>query len=216
MSKVLDQHSVIFLNSSWLPIRTGTVRQAILAMNSDGSDNSSAVVCLDITYGVNDDGSWDFENAPTSIIPVKWEDWIKLPIRDYDEVIHSSKLAIRAPTVAIAVNYRHMPQMKFRPSKRTIYERDNGVCQYTGAKLSYGTATIDHVLPKHRGGKDTFENLVLSDPTVNHTKGHKTNKEAGLKLLRQPKAPLPVPAAALIKDTRGFSDWRWFIMKHQK
>ena len=215
MSALLDKPITLCLNANWMPIRTTCIRDAILAMNSTGAGSlDRAAVGLDIQYRENEDGTFDF-SEPLAMIPTKWQDWIKLPIRPFDEVIRSARLEIRAPTVVIAVHFAKMPKKSFRASKRTIYDRDKGVCQYTGQKLSYKEATLDHVQPRSKGGKDTFENLVLSAPRVNHEKGNKSNKEAGLKLLRKPVAPLPVPAMALITEARH-ADWQWFLAKNKE
>jgi len=195
-----------------MPILTGTVRKAICDMNADSENRSLVAAALDIQYGLKEDGTWDFDNPPVAMIPTKWADWVSLPVRDYDEVINSALLKIRVPTVVVSLGYRKMPLKKFRPSKRTVYQRDKGTCQYTGRKLSYSEATLDHVNPKSKGGKDTFTNLVLCAPDVNHKKGNKSNQEAGLKLLRKPIEPAPVPAAALITEART-RDWSWFLMK---
>jgi 5-methylcytosine-specific restriction endonuclease McrA len=173
-----------------------------------------AAVGLDIVYRQNEDGSYDF-SEPLSMCPAKWTDWIKLPIRSFDDVIHSAKLTLRAPTVVVAINYSQMPKKTARAGKKAIYERDKGICQYTGKKLSYNAGTLDHIKPKSKGGKDTFENLVLCDPQVNHRKGNKSNKEAGLKLLRQPKAPLSVTVGSLIVDARH-RDWNFFLLNRKK
>lgn len=215
MSQILEQPITLCLNADWQPIRTTCPREAILAMNSTGDVKSKdrAAVALDIQYELNEDGTYDFTKMP-NFAPTGWADWIKLPIRPFDEVINSARFAIRVPTVVIAVHYHKMPMKSFRASKKTIYERDKGVCQYTGQKLSYKEATLDHIHPRSKGGKDTFENLVLSAPKVNHEKGNKSNKEAGLKLLRKPVAPLPVPAIALITEARH-ADWQWFLAKRK-
>lgn len=214
MSNILDQPIVLALNSAWLPIGVRSVREAILAMTACGPSSDRAAVALDIQYKQNEDGSLDFGEV-VSMIPTDWDEWCKLPVRSHDASVNSARLNLRAPTVVIAKNYHKMPRKSFRPSKKTIYERDKGICQYTGQQLSYGKSTLDHVLAKSKGGKDTFENLVLCAPEVNHAKGNKSNKEAGLKLLRKPVAPLPVPAMALITQARHI-DWSWFVNKMSK
>ncbi len=214
MSNILDKPIVLALNANWLPIRTCSVRQAILAMNSSGVNNDSAAVGLDIQYKQNSDGSYDF-SEPLAMIPTPWAEWIKLPVRSIDERVRSALLDVRVPTVVISLGYKKMPNKTFRPSKKTIYERDKGICQYTGKSLSFKQGTLDHITPRSKGGKDTFENLVLACPDINHRKGNKSNEEAGLKLLKKPKAPLPVPAIALITEARSF-DWQWFLIKNHK
>lgn len=217
---VVDRPIVLALNKSWQPIGTRSVREAIVAMNSctSKSTDDRAAVGLDIQYGENEDGSYDFENV-IAMIPTHWDDWVKLPVLPFHESIkvpESEKIPlglIRVPTIVIATNYNHMPLKTFRPSKKTIYARDKGLCQYSGKKLSYSEATLDHVLPRSKGGKDTFENMVLCAPDVNFKKGNKSNKEAGLKLSKQPKPLPPTPAIALINEARH-RDWKWFLAKN--
>ncbi len=212
MSNVLDKPIVLSLNASWMPIGQRSVREAILAMNATSKDGKDrAAVAVDVQYDLNEDGSWALDKPPIAMIPTPWHEWIKLPIRDYDEVINTARMVVRVPTVVIAVHYHKMPKKSFRPSKRTIYHRDGGTCQYSGRKLSYNEATLDHVQPRSKGGKDTFENLVLSAPEVNHKKGNKSNKEAGLTLARVPKALPSVPAVATITEARH-NDWHWFLV----
>ena len=92
-----------------------------------------------------------------------------------------------------------------------IYQRDNGVCQYTGKKIDRHTATVDHVLPRSRGGDDTWTNMVLCSKDVNTKKGNKLNSEAGLKLLKIPVTPQPIPMSSLIKEAKHV-DWKHFLV----
>lgn len=212
MSDILDKRSTLVLNANWMPIRTGTVREAILAMTANSDDSDRPAVALDLEYGKNEDGRWDFDNAPISIQPVAWSEWVNLSIRDYDEVIRSARMTIRAPVILIARNYRQMPMIRFRPSGETIFKRDQGICQYSGKKISKESGSIDHIQSRFSGGKDTFENMVWCDKNINSKKGHKTLQEAGLKLIRQPKAPAAMPATALISGEAR--DWKWFLVKN--
>jgi 5-methylcytosine-specific restriction endonuclease McrA len=74
-------------------------------------------------------------------------------------------------------------------SKRNVYLRDNYTCQYTGVKLKPEEATIDHIVPRSRGGKSNFDNCVTCSKEINQRKGDKTPAEAGLTLLRRPYHP---------------------------
>lgn len=75
-------------------------------------------------------------------------------------------------------------------SRRNIFKRDGMRCQYCGKKNVH--LTIDHILPKSRGGRDEWENLVTSCDTCNNFKGNRTPEEAGLKLLSKPRKPNPI------------------------
>jgi 5-methylcytosine-specific restriction endonuclease McrA len=70
-----------------------------------------------------------------------------------------------------------------------IFRRDRFYCQYTGVVLHPSQLTVDHIIPKARGGKSTWENCVTASLTVNANKGNRTPEEAGLKLLAKPIAP---------------------------
>jgi hypothetical protein len=121
---------------------------------------------------------------------------------------------MRAPTVLIARNFNKMPVKRFRgkPSKEAIRMRDADIDQYTGLPLKSEDATIDHIIPKSRGGDDTWENLVQTHKDINSKKGNKLNSEIGLRLIRAPKVPGPIPVNLLIKEARH-PDWRPFLIK---
>lgn len=218
---ILDKPVCLCLNAGWSPIGTRSVREAILAMTANPSEKDRAAVGLNIEYRQRDDGTYDF-SQPLAMIPVAWEDWVKLPIREFDEVLHSAKMTIRVPHVILAKNFHKMPLKKFRLSKKTIYDREQGRCAYTGKKLSLSGSTLDHVVSRDEwrrrgleGSPDRFTNVVLCDPKVNFDKSNKPLKETNLKLRIVPKEPNPVPVVALITEARD-TDWKWFVAKQQK
>lgn len=75
-----------------------------------------------------------------------------------------------------------------KPTKAAIYRRDNNTCQYCGSTRSL---TIDHLIPKCRGGEDSWTNLTLACAVCNTRKGSKTPEQVGLKLKKKPRPPLP-------------------------
>lgn len=77
---------------------------------------------------------------------------------------------------------------KEKPTKAAIYRRDNHTCQYCGSTRNL---TIDHLVPRCRGGGDSWENTLLACSRCNTVKGSKTPEQAGLKLKRRPRPPLP-------------------------
>jgi len=105
-------------------------------------------------------------------------------------IVHP-KLNISLPEVMILINYVHIPYRSnhIKLSKETLMLRDGFVCQYSGRRLRKSEIEIDHVIPKSRGGKDTWENLVVSSSEINNFKGNKTPEEAGIKLIRKPFRP---------------------------
>ena len=104
-----------------------------------------------------------------------------------------------------------MPKKRPKLCARTIRERAGNRCQYTGKLLRPDEGSLDHVLPRSRGGKDEWGNLVWSDRTVNAKKGNRLPHEAGLKLLTVPRAPKELPVTVLIRNTHGVAEWRLFL-----
>jgi 5-methylcytosine-specific restriction endonuclease McrA len=145
------------------------------------------------------------------IRPVTWEEWITLPIRDQDEAVHTVRGQIRVPTVIVAVNYAKVPKKRPKLCARAIRERDGNRCQYTGRVLHPDEGSLDHVVPRSRGGKDAWENLVWSAKEVNQRKADRLPHEAGLKLLSVPRAPKELPISALIRNPGENGDWKLFL-----
>jgi 5-methylcytosine-specific restriction endonuclease McrA len=116
------------------------------------------------------------------------------------------------PTVIVAANYAKVPICRPRFGARGIWERDGGVCQYTGKKLARHEGNIDHVIPRSRGGASSWDNCVLSHREVNERKADRLPQEAGLRLLRKPAIPRPVPACALIRNHHAIRDWQKFLV----
>jgi hypothetical protein len=195
-TNILDKPIVLALNSAWQVIGHRTVRQAIVALTGGDRDNPPAVG-LDIAY-LRVDESWDFDR-PVYLNPVKWDAWIALPVRDFDFSISSATLKIRVPTMK-------QPRL----CSASIYERDGGRCQYTGEFVGREGGNLDHVVPRSRGGRNTFENLVWAKRHLNTEKADRLPAEAGLRLIRQPTAPKKVPAAAVLREVRH-PDWSHFI-----
>ena len=143
--------------------------------------------------------------------PVTWDEWITLPIREQDNAVQTARGAIRVPTVIVAVNFAKVPKKRPKLCARTIRERDGNRCQYTGKLLMPDEGSLDHVLPRSRGGADTWENLVWSSRDVNARKGNRLPHEAGLKLLAVPRASKELPVTALIRNAHGVEEWKLFL-----
>ena len=173
------QNKVLVLNRNWQAINQITVEKAISAMAAD------AATALEI-------------NGKDDMRPVRWAEWLALPVRDGDEAIHTTKLSVRVPTVVVAVNYGGFPKRRPKFNLRGVAQRDGHTCQYSGKKLKPHELSMDHVIPLSRGGADHWTNVVTADKELNHRKGNRLNHEVGLKLLRQPKEPPVTPAVAFI------------------
>jgi 5-methylcytosine-specific restriction endonuclease McrA len=96
---------------------------------------------------------------------------------------------MQLPSVIRLRRYRRVPKVRHDVTRRSIFARDQNTCQYCLTPLSATRLTLDHVIPRSKGGTDTWENLVSCCRECNHRKADRTPDEAGMKLARR---PLPV------------------------
>lgn len=102
--------------------------------------------------------------------------------------LHTSSMRFPLPSVIRLLSYRHVPRYTRAVSRKSIMLRDGNRCQYCLEKFLSSKLTIDHVIPKARGGKNTWENLVAACYPCNNEKGDKSPEEAGMQLAAQPRA----------------------------
>lgn len=102
-------------------------------------------------------------------------------------VIRTSSSSYPRPSIVRLSYMVHRPYPRVKLSKREIFRRDRFICQYCGEHST--VLTIDHVVPRHRGGRHTWENLVTACPTCNRRKGGRTPQEAGMHLKTRPIEP---------------------------
>ena len=111
------------------------------------------------------------------------------------------------PSVIRLRKYARIPFKNIVLSRKNILKRDGFRCQYCG---THESLTIDHVIPKSRGGKDTWENLAAACTQCNHKKGNRTPREASLKLKRKPYRPNHI---IFLRDFYGRveEDWKAYL-----
>lgn len=116
-------------------------------------------------------------------------------------LILKSKAFYISERVIRLIKYIHMPisrTAKEKPTKSAIYRRDNNSCQYCGSTRNL---TIDHLVPRSKGGEDTWENLVLACSSCNIRKGDRYLEQTGFRLKRKPRPPLPKVIEIVQKTT---------------
>jgi 5-methylcytosine-specific restriction endonuclease McrA len=122
--------------------------------------------------------------------------------------LHSTRLAIRVPSVIRLLEYRRIPHQTRALSRKNILLRDRNSCQYCGEVLPSGELTLDHVNPRSRGGLSTWENLVACCHACNRRKSNQLPQEAGMKLIREPRA-FNLHTSRHIMRLLGHSDAKW-------
>lgn len=127
---------------------------------------------------------------PLSYFPLSlwsWQDAVKAAylgrvdvVSEYDEMVHSPSVAIKIPSVIVLRDFVK-PASATAFTRFNLFLRDEFTCQYCG---SQGDMTFDHVVPRSKGGKTTWQNVVASCGPCNLRKGARSVRDAGMQLLR--------------------------------
>lgn len=122
--------------------------------------------------------------------------------------VHSARFAIRMPSVIRLTEFRRIPYQTRALSRKNILLRDRCTCQFCGRVCPAAELTLDHVIPRSRGGHTDWDNLVACCHACNNLKGDRLPEEAGLRLLRPPR-PFTLHTSRQLMRMMGSSDERW-------
>ena len=165
MTQVLNRN-VLVLNKHWMAIHVCSVKRAVTLLYQD----LARVVTDD--YEVIDFNSW--------------RDMSRFADGD---VIHTPSYPLLVPEVILLRRCNKLPKHYVKFNRRNIYQRDNFTCQYCGSLLPRYELTIDHVIPRSRGGRSTWANVVLACIQCNAIKGDQLTSECSMHLIRKPREP---------------------------
>lgn len=128
-----------------------------------------------------------------------------------EAVLRAERLALPTPSVIRLVTYVRVPhRLRVPVSRRGVLARDRFTCQYCGTSPGRSLLTIDHVVPRSRGGPKRWENLVAACARCNRRKGGRLPDEAGMRLLSKPQSPRFV-ALAFVGESTGPDVWRKYL-----
>jgi len=129
-------------------------------------------------------------------------------LSNYNEKVHSPSTSLDLPSIIKIKTYIKNNSMTVEISRKNVLVRDNYTCQYCKKKSK--SLTVDHVVPKFRGGQDSWENLVAACKNCNQIKGEHTPEEARMPLIRKPKRPNRIHYfQRLVKKKQA--DWRPYL-----
>ena len=188
--------SVLVLNKFWQPLYLVSFEEGInLLFQGRGK-----IVLED--YGLLDLNDW-----------LEYSEIILEERKDLKYIRTKTKRLIK-PNIILMHNNHYQPRIEVSFSRKLIEIRDKGKCQYCGKKLSKSEKTIDHVIPKSRGGENSWENVVLCCKKCNKKKGDKTPEEANMKLLNKPKKPKLIEMLIKkIENNPEYQGWIKFLNK---
>jgi 5-methylcytosine-specific restriction endonuclease McrA len=144
---------------------------------------------------------------------ITWEEaivltWLKKAwaVEYTDKWIHSAKKAFQVPSVIVLFQYIDEKFFTLPCTRKNILIRDENRCQYCAKRFNEGDLTLDHVLPRSKGGKSTWNNVVAACTPCNQKKRDYLVENAPVTLIRRPKKPT---YRSIIKKRLGSANLRW-------
>jgi 5-methylcytosine-specific restriction endonuclease McrA len=126
--------------------------------------------------------------------------------------LHSSRFSMPLPSVIRLVEYIHIPFERKSLSRKNILLRDHNTCQYCGRVFTPQELTLDHIVPRSRGGDSTWDNLVTCCRSCNNRKGDRSPENAGMRLLKRPQGyNLHVNRQIIRYLGRADESWRKYL-----
>jgi len=166
VTSVLTRPTLV-LNRNWQPVGVATVARSLTLVA-----NGRARIIDPDSYQLH-----------------SWSDWAKFVPAENDLFIQGVSFRMRVPEVIALTEYGRVPHKVVAFTRHNLYKRDRFTCQYCGIQPGSEELTVDHVLPRSRGGTSTWENCVLACVDCNHRKADRLPDEAGMPLRKSPIKP---------------------------
>ncbi len=188
---------VLVLNRHYMPVRIVNVRRAISLLFRELAE---VIDCDSGYYSNHNIDSW----LEVSRIHHEYEphlfDWL-----------HSVHVSIAVPRIVRLLFYDRLPKTRVKLNRRNIFVRDGNVCQYCGRHFPSSELSLDHVVPRSKGGPASWENLVCACVRCNNKKGGRTPKQAHMKLIKKPVMPRRSPSLSISLSDDRYSSWKQFL-----
>ena len=184
---------VLVLNRLWQPLHTCSVRRAL------------KLVCLGHAQVVQTDGEARYQTHDL-------DSWIEHSAQVVaEEIVRTVCLAIRVPKIIVLGMYDRLPRKEVKFTRHNVFLRDNHTCQYCRKTFPEKDLNLDHVMPRDKGGKTTWENIVTSCIKCNTRKANKLVHEAGMHLVRKPVIPRWRPLFGMREKAATDESWAQFL-----
>jgi 5-methylcytosine-specific restriction endonuclease McrA len=190
--KTVLEGQVLVLNRHWVPIQVTVVKEAIGLV----AKGHAKIIDAE-TYQIHD--------------LLSWADVTKARQALESDKIHSVRLVMTAPEVIMLTTYEGMGERSVVFSRRNVFKRDHYTCQYCAAQPDSSELTIDHIVPKSKQGKSTWENCVLACIPCNKKKADRTVEQAGMKLRKIPKKPTWKALIQAASSKQKRKSWDQFV-----
>ena len=189
--------SVLVLNRSFVAVHVTNVRRAVTLLFRQLAE----VVHIEQgQFAAHSLESWRELSQLRSAFRTPDEDWVR-----------GVGFDLQAPRVIRLVACDRGPRQGLRFNRRNVFARDGNQCQYCGRGFPTSELSLDHVVPRSRGGITSWENIVCACVGCNVRKGGRTPHEARMQLIRQPLKPRRSPLLSVKLGNPKYESWRSFV-----
>lgn len=185
--------NVLVLNKLWQPIQTCTVRRAVKLLCLGHAQVVEAEG--EMKYQTHDFGSW-LESSASALA---------------EEAVRSVNFAMRIPKVIVLAIYDRLPSKEVKFTRHNVFLRDNHTCQYCERELPEPDLNLDHVIPRDKGGRTRWDNIVTSCFRCNNRKANKLPHEVNMHPANPPRAPRWRPLFGCRRKGAVLKAWESFL-----
>jgi len=188
-------HRVLVLNRLWQAVNIVGVRRAFALLAQD----HARVIYSDEN---------DFQI-------LRFDEWVEFsvanPPGNDTNCVRTVRLRLWVPKIVLLSHYDRLPMKEVKFTRQNLFERDRFTCQYCGKKHEHRELNLDHVIPRDRGGRTTWENIVTSCLKCNNRKANRLPHEASMRLTTKPDRPKYRPFVSFVLGSEVDDAWSHFL-----
>lgn len=194
---------VLLLNAHYMALRVISVRRAFSLLCKYNGANEPIAEIVNV-----EDGRY---------VSYNFADWAEISAfrREFEPArydwIRTVRLYIAVPRIVRVLTFSKLPRQDVKFNRRNLFARDANTCQYCGKRFPTSQLSLDHIVPRSRGGAATWENIVCACLKCNVRKGGRTPQEAHLQLIRDPQKPRRNPVVSITLSDHRYASWRQFL-----
>jgi 5-methylcytosine-specific restriction endonuclease McrA len=192
----LDE-KVLVLNRLYTAIRVISARRAFVMLFKQAAE---VIAVEDGRYVTYDFESWTEVGELQRQFEPGAHAWIRTP-----------NFQVAVPKIIRLLVYDRLPRQDVKLNRRNLYARDGNRCQYCGEHYPTRELTVDHIVPRVRGGQHSWTNLVCACVRCNARKGGRTPQQASMHLIRAPRKPRRNPVVTLRLGDARYRSWKAFL-----
>ena len=185
----------LVLNRLWQPVNIIGIERAFSLLLQD---HAQAIYTSDGSFRMMNSSAWlNLSSAEDS--------------QNNESYVQTVRLRIRVPKVLLLRKYDKLPAQEVKLTRDNLFDRDDHRCQYCGVRFDSSDLNMDHVIPRDKGGRTSWENIVTSCIKCNSRKANRLPHQANMHLIRKPERPRWRPFVSTLIGQSYDTDWDHFI-----